>query len=62
MSIQNRISFTDALITMETSKANDVLQVKDAYTLYEEGKKRRYSLLFSVNGGALSKCGLVVEN
>jgi hypothetical protein len=37
-----------------TSEPKDFLQIKDAYTLYEEGKKRRYSLLFSVNGGAFA--------
>jgi hypothetical protein len=30
------------------------LSIKDAYTLYEEGKKRRYGLLFAVNGGAFA--------
>jgi hypothetical protein len=47
---------------METSKANDVLQVKDAYTLYEEGKKRRYNLLFSVNGGAFAIAKLLKDS
>jgi len=28
--------------------------IKDAYTLYESGKKRRYDLLFAVNGGAFA--------
>jgi hypothetical protein len=30
------------------------LTVKDALELYENGKHRRYSLLFSVNGGAFA--------
>jgi hypothetical protein len=30
------------------------LQLKDAFDLYENGKHRRYSLLFSVNGGAFA--------
>ena len=30
------------------------LTTKDAYDLYENGKHRRYSLLFSVNGGAFA--------
>ncbi len=30
------------------------LSINDAYTLYEEGKKRRYGLLFAVNGGAFA--------
>jgi hypothetical protein len=29
-------------------------RIKDAYTLYEAGKKRRYDLLFAVNGGAFA--------
>jgi hypothetical protein len=30
------------------------LSLKDAFELYENGKHRRYSLLFSVNGGAFA--------
>ena len=30
------------------------LSTKDAFDLYETGKHRRYSLLFSVNGGAFA--------
>jgi hypothetical protein len=30
------------------------LSLKDAFELYETGKHRRYSLLFSVNGGAFA--------
>ena len=30
------------------------LSTKDAYDLYENGKHRRYNLLFSVNGGAFA--------
>ena len=30
------------------------LSTKDAFDLYENGKHRRYSLLFSVNGGAFA--------
>jgi hypothetical protein len=37
-----------------SSNQPEPLSVKDAYTLYEEGKKRRYALLFSVNGGAFA--------
>jgi hypothetical protein len=29
-------------------------KIKDVYNLYEAGKKRRYDLLFAVNGGALA--------
>lgn len=28
--------------------------IKDAFTIYEAGKKRRYELLFAVNGGAFA--------
>jgi hypothetical protein len=35
------------------------LTVKDAFALYEEGKHRRYSLLFSVNGGAFAVAKLL---
>lgn len=33
---------------------SDELSLKDAFELYENGKHRRYSLLFSVNGGAFA--------
>ena len=33
---------------------NDKMSLKDVYTLYENGKGRRYNLLFSVNGAALA--------
>ena len=32
---------------------------KDAFALYEEGKHRRYGLLFSVNGGAFAVANLL---
>jgi hypothetical protein len=32
----------------------ETLAKNDAYTLYEAGKKRRYDLLFAVNGGAFA--------
>lgn len=32
--------------------SEDFQSIKDAYTLYEAGKKRRYELLFAVNGAA----------
>jgi purine-cytosine permease-like protein len=32
---------------------------KDAFELYEEGKHRRYSLLFAVNGGAFAVAKLL---
>lgn len=37
----------------------EALSVKDAYKLYEDGKHRRYSLLFSVNGGAFAVAKLL---
>ena len=38
------------------------LSIKDAYTLYEEGKKRRYGLLFAVNGGAFAIAQLLTNS
>lgn len=37
-------------------------RIKDAYTLYEAGKKRRYELLFSVNGGAFAIAKLLASD
>jgi hypothetical protein len=37
-------------------------QIKDAYTLYEAGKKRRYDLLFAVNGGAFAIAKLLASD
>jgi hypothetical protein len=34
---------------------------KDALALYEKGKHRRYSLLFSVNGGAFAIAKILAE-
>src|SRR5882762_7815438 len=34
--------------------------LKDKLSLYEEGKHRRYTLLFSVNGGAFAVAKLLV--
>lgn len=36
------------------------LTAKDAFELYENGKHRRYSLLFAVNGGAFAVAKLLV--
>jgi hypothetical protein len=36
------------------------LTLKDAFELYENGKHRRYSLLFAVNGGAFAVAKLLV--
>jgi hypothetical protein len=37
------------------------LSSKDAFDLYENGKHRRYSLLFSVNGGAFAIAKLLLS-
>jgi hypothetical protein len=37
-------------------------RIKDAYTLYEAGKKRRYDLLFAVNGGAFAIAKLLATS
>ena len=37
------------------------MEVKDALELYENGKHRRYTLLFSVNGGAFAVAKLIKE-
>ena len=37
------------------------LTVKDALELYENGKHRRYSLLFSVNGGAFAIAKILAD-
>ncbi|MBC1195378.1 hypothetical protein H0901_08875 [Microcystis aeruginosa BLCCF158] len=39
---------------MQSSKQPETLSIKDAYTLYGSGKKRRYGLLFLVNRGAFA--------
>ncbi len=39
---------------MQSSKQSKSLSTKDDYTLYEQGEKRRYGLLFAVNGGAFA--------
>jgi hypothetical protein len=36
------------------NKATSFVDYKDAYSAYENGKQRRYQLLFSVNGGVLA--------
>jgi hypothetical protein len=37
------------------------LTTKEAFELYENGKHRRYSLLFAVNGGAFAIAKLLME-
>lgn len=39
---------------METRLPLTQLKANEAYELYENGKHRRYSLLFAVNGGAFA--------
>lgn len=46
----------------KTSEPKDFPQIKDAYTLYESGKKRRYDLLFAVNGGAFAISKLLTSS
>ena len=38
----------------------DLLSLKDKLSLYEDGKHRRYTLLFAVNGGAFAVAKLLV--
>jgi hypothetical protein len=38
------------------------LSPKDAFSLYEEGKHRRYNLLFAVNGGAFAIAKVFAES
>jgi len=38
------------------------LDLKDVYSLYENGKGRRYGLLFSVNGGAFAILSLLAKD
>jgi hypothetical protein len=39
---------------LEDAEMPEEITLKDKMSLYEEGKHRRYSLLFSVNGGAFA--------
>jgi hypothetical protein len=41
--------------------SEDFQLIKDAYNLYESGKKRRYDLLFAVNGGAFAIAKLITD-
>ena len=42
----------------EPSTAKAPLNFQEAYKLYEDGKHRRYELLFAVNGGAFAVANL----
>jgi hypothetical protein len=45
---------------MEADMAND-LKSSEGFKIYEEGKHRRYQLLFGVNGGAFAVAKLFTE-
>src|SRR5215468_7469023 len=44
---------------MASEVTSQNLSLKDRMTLYEDGKHRRYSLLFAVNGGAFAVARLL---
>lgn len=44
---------------MPTRESPEKLKTKDAFDIYENGKHRRYSLLFAVNGGAFAVAKLL---
>lgn len=46
---------------MPTDAGDTTFSKKDALELYENGKHRRYSLLFSVNGGAFAIANIFAE-
>jgi hypothetical protein len=46
----------------QEQKNEQSLSKNDAYTLYESGKKRRYELLFAVNGGAFAIAKLLASD
>jgi hypothetical protein len=48
------------LFFRRTQLMHDEPSLKDKMTLYEDGKHRRYSLLFSVNGGAFAVAKILV--
>jgi hypothetical protein len=45
---------------LEDAGMPEEITLKDKVSLYEEGKHRRYSLLFSVNGGAFAVAKILV--
>jgi hypothetical protein len=47
---------------MTANEQSEFTSIKDAYTLYESGKKRRYELLFAVNGGAFAIAKLLTSS
>jgi hypothetical protein len=46
----------------QEQKTEKSLSKNEAYTLYESGKKRRYELLFAVNGGAFAIAKLLTSD
>jgi hypothetical protein len=44
---------------MQSALSTTQLSLKEAFDLYENGKHRRYSLLFAVNGGAFAVAKLL---
>jgi hypothetical protein len=46
----------------QEQKSENPLSNNEAYTLYESGKKRRYELLFAVNGGAFAIAKLLTSD
>lgn len=46
---------------MSTGLSTTQLTLKEASDIYEEGKHRRYSLLFQVNGGAFAVAKLLAS-
>lgn len=49
-------------MTQKNDSAVPLVTFREAYELYENGKHRRYGLLFAVNGGALAIAKLLGEN
>lgn len=47
---------------MEENAPSTELKPKEAFDIYENGKHRRYSLLFAVNGGAFAIAKLLTES
>lgn len=45
---------------MQNALSTTQLTLKEAFELYENGKHRRYSLLFAVNGGAFAIAKLLL--
>jgi hypothetical protein len=64
---QDKRDFLEKLFGMDEDKipagqTQDFTPIKDAFTAYENGKGRRYSLLFAVNGGAFALAKLLADD